>query len=104
MRSGDFDIGAIWFLPSMTPTRDVTNMFSSATADQEHSSNYPNMRDPAVDHLINAMYAARSWEEFVAATRWTESYFGISILFPACPRWILHLAGGISLVFRRMVS
>ncbi len=69
MRSGDFDIGAIWFLPSMTPTRDVTNMFSSATADQEYSSNYPNMRDPAVDHLINAMYAARSWEEFVAATR-----------------------------------
>ena len=58
MRSGDFDIGAIWFLPSMTPTRDVTNMFSSATADQEYSSNYPNMRDPAVDHLINAMYAA----------------------------------------------
>ena len=39
MRSGDFDIGAIWFLPSMTPTRDVTNMFSSATADQEYSSN-----------------------------------------------------------------
>ena len=69
MRSGDFDIGAIWFLPSMTPTRDVTNMFSSVTADQEYSSNYPNMRDPAVDHLINAMYAARSWEEFVAATR-----------------------------------
>ena len=56
-------------LMTMTPTRDVTNSFSSATADQEYSSNYANMRDPAVDHLIAAMYAARTWEEFVAACR-----------------------------------
>ena len=72
MRSGDFDIGAIWFLPSMTPTRDVTNMFFR-NCRSRIQFNYPNMRDPAVDHLINAMYAARSWEEFVAATRAGQS-------------------------------
>jgi microcin C transport system substrate-binding protein len=69
MRAGDFDISAIAFQPPITPTRDVANSFSSATANMEYSSNYANMRDPAVDHLINAMNGAKTWEEFVAACR-----------------------------------
>ena len=35
----------------------------------DYSYNWSNMRDPAVDALIDAVYAASSWDEFVAACR-----------------------------------
>ena len=69
MRSGDFDGGAIWFLPDYTPTQLVANNFSSATADQEYSNNWSNMRDPAIDHIITAIELAESYDEYVAAVR-----------------------------------
>lgn len=69
MRSGDFDAGAIWFLPDFTPTLLVSNTFHSSGADQAYSGNWSNLRDPAVDALIEHMYKAKSWDEFVAATR-----------------------------------
>lgn len=69
MRSGDFDAGAIWFLPDFTPSLLVSNTFHSAAADQPYSANWSNLRDPAVDALIGQLYKARTWDEFVAATR-----------------------------------
>jgi len=69
MRSGDFDAGAVAFLPDYTPTLLVSNSFSSAAADQAYSFNWSNLRDPAVDTLIGHMYKAKTWEQFVAATR-----------------------------------
>ena len=69
MRSGDFDAGAIWFLPDNTPSIAITNGVSSAAADQEFSSNWAKIRNPAVDHLIDAMNQATSYEDYVAAIR-----------------------------------
>ncbi|MEZ5557679.1 MAG: extracellular solute-binding protein [Pseudomonadales bacterium] len=69
MRSGDFDAGAVAFLPDYTPTLLVSNSFSSAAADQPYSFNWSNLRDPAVDALIGHMYKAQTWDQFVAATR-----------------------------------
>lgn len=69
MRSGDFDAGAVWFLPDNPPTMQIVNRFSSASADQPLSDNWPKIRDPAVDALIDAMQAANTYEDYVAAVR-----------------------------------
>jgi microcin C transport system substrate-binding protein len=67
MRSGDFDGGAIWFLPSNTPTVLLQNNFSSAAAEQAYSYNWPHMKDPAVDRLIDAVSTAGNEADFLAA-------------------------------------
>ncbi len=69
MRSGDFDGGAIQFLPDATPTLLISNTFSSAAADQEYSYNWSNLKDPAVDVLIEHVYGAQHYDDFVAALR-----------------------------------
>ncbi len=69
MRSGDFDAGAIQFLPDATPTLLISNTFSSAAAEQEYSFNWSNLKDPAVDVLIEHVYAAQHYDDFVAALR-----------------------------------
>ncbi len=69
MRSGDFDAGALWFLPDSTPTLLLSNTFSSAAADQEYSANWSNLKDPAIDELIEHVYAAQTYDDFMAALR-----------------------------------
>ena len=68
-RSGDFDGGALWFRPSHTPTLLIFQSFHSLMADQDYSQNWANMRDPAVDHLIEAMAAAENYEDYATAIR-----------------------------------
>ena len=68
-RSGDFDAGAHWFRPSYTPTLLIFQSFHSVMADQDYSLNWPNMRDPAVDHLIGAIAAATTYDDYAAAIR-----------------------------------
>ena len=69
MRSGDFDAGLNWFRPDNTPTLMVTNTFSTAAANQELSANWGNIRDPAIDRLIEAMQSATTYPDYVAAAR-----------------------------------
>ena len=69
MRSGDFDVGSIWFLPEMPPNTLLKNQFYSTLADMDYSYNWPNLRDPAIDAIIDAVHAAETWDEFVAACR-----------------------------------
>jgi microcin C transport system substrate-binding protein len=68
-RSGDFDGGALWFMPDSTPALLVSNTFSSASVGQAYSPNWAGIQDPAVDKLIGDMEAARTYDEFVAALR-----------------------------------
>ena len=68
-RAGDFDGGAMWFLPDYTPTLMIANSFSSVTADQKYSNNLSNMRDPAIDALIESIKQAETWDDYVAAIR-----------------------------------
>ncbi len=69
MRSGDFDGGAIWFLPDNLPTLLISNSFSSAEAGKAYGSNWSNLRDPAIDALIDEISNAETWDGFVAAIR-----------------------------------
>jgi len=47
----------------------ISNSFSSAAADQAYSQNWSNMRDPAVDAMIEHIYTAGNYEDYVAAIR-----------------------------------
>ena len=69
MRSGDFDAGVNWFRPDNTPTLIVTNTFSTAAADQDLSANWGNIRNPAIDRLIQALQSAVTYPDYVAAAR-----------------------------------
>ena len=69
MRSGDFDAGAIWFLPDNTPSLAIANAFSTAAANQPLSSNWANIKDPAIDRLIEGLQSATTYDDFVAAVR-----------------------------------
>ena len=81
MRSGDFDVGSIWFLPEVPPNSLLRRQFHSAGADMDYSYNWTNMRDPAVDQMIEAIDGAETWDEFIAACRaldrilWWNFYF-----------------------------
>jgi len=68
-QSGDFDGGSITFLPDNIPTGLAENSFLSNLADQPYSYNWINMKDPAVDALINHMKKAESYDDYVAAAR-----------------------------------
>jgi len=69
MQSGDFEAGAVAFLPSYTPTLQIKNAFHSSEADKNYSSNWSNLKDPAIDTLIGHISTAKTWEEYVAAIR-----------------------------------
>jgi microcin C transport system substrate-binding protein len=68
-RSGDFDGGALWFLPDNTPALLVSSTFSSRTVGDPYSPNWAGIENPAVDKLIDDMEQAQTWEDFVAALR-----------------------------------
>ena len=68
-RSGDFDGGALWFMPDNTPALLVSNTFHSRSVGDAYSPNWAGIQDPAVDKLIDAMEQARTHEDFVAALR-----------------------------------
>ena len=69
MRTGDFDGGAIWFLPDNTPTTTINNFFSGALVDQPYSSNWANIADPAIDYLIDQIKTEKEFEDYAAAIR-----------------------------------
>lgn len=69
MQSGDFDAGAVWFLPDYTPTLTIKNAFHSSEANKTYSANWSNLQDPAIDALIADIAAAGSWDDYVAAIR-----------------------------------
>ncbi|MDA0789615.1 MAG: extracellular solute-binding protein [Proteobacteria bacterium] len=69
MRSGDFDAGAIWFLPDNLPTLLIKNSFASEEAGKAYGSNWSNLMDPAIDALIAAITGAETWDDYVAAIR-----------------------------------
>ncbi len=69
MREGKFDGGVYNFRPSYTPGLMLRNRLGSASADSPAGQNWGNIRDPAVDAMIEHILAARTPEKFYAATR-----------------------------------
>ncbi|MEZ5849293.1 MAG: extracellular solute-binding protein [Hyphomicrobiaceae bacterium] len=65
----DFDMVQWYWSASLSPGNEQFNRWSTASADIEHSLNYPGIKSPAVDAMIDAVLKARERPPFVAAVR-----------------------------------
>jgi microcin C transport system substrate-binding protein len=67
MAKFDFDVTAGKWINSLSPGNEQANFWSSAAADQPGSRNYPGIKSPVVDALAEAIPAAATREDLVAA-------------------------------------
>ncbi|HET7714481.1 MAG TPA: extracellular solute-binding protein [Bauldia sp.] len=65
----DFDMTRNTWAASLSPGNEQNFRWSQAAADTEGSFNFPGAKEPAIDAMIQAMLAAPSREDFVAAVR-----------------------------------
>ena len=88
----DFDMMIGSWLASASPGNEQRSRWGSASAEQEASFNLAGVKSPAVDALINALLAAKTHEDFVAAVRAYDrvllSGFYVVPLFHAEDQWI----------------
>jgi peptide/nickel transport system substrate-binding protein len=77
---------------SLSPGNEQLNRWSTASADNEGSFNYPGAKEAALDVLIEVMLSAQSREDFVAAVRAYArvliSGFYVAPLFSLPEQWI----------------
>ncbi|HET6379298.1 MAG TPA: extracellular solute-binding protein [Methylocella sp.] len=92
----DFDMMLGSWLASPSPGNEQRARWGSASADQEASFNLAGVKSPAVDAMINALLAAKTREDFVAAVRAYDrvllSGFYIVPLFHSPDQWIAFSA------------
>jgi peptide/nickel transport system substrate-binding protein len=88
----DFDVTIAGWYASASPGNEQRGRWGSASADQPGSYNLAGVKSSAVDAMINALLAARTHDEFVAAVRAYDrvllSGFYIVPLFHASTQWI----------------
>ncbi len=65
----DFDMVRRSWGASLSPGNEQLGRWSQAAADRPSSFNYAGAKQPAIDAMIDAMLAARTPEDFVAAVR-----------------------------------
>ena len=65
----DFDMTRNTWVASLSPGNEQNFRWSQASADTEGSFNFPGAKQPAIDAMIQAMLAAPTREDFVAAVR-----------------------------------
>ncbi|OYV32599.1 MAG: ABC transporter substrate-binding protein [Rhodospirillales bacterium 20-64-7] len=90
----DFDMTIGAWIASASPGNEERGRWSSRAADQPSSFNLAGVRSPAVDAMIEALLAARSQEDFIAAVRVLDrlllSGFWCVPLFHASDAWIAY--------------
>jgi microcin C transport system substrate-binding protein len=69
MRSFDFDLTTVVWAQSISPGNEQRDFFSSQAADRPGSRNYPGIKNPAVDALIDRIIFAKDRTEQVAACK-----------------------------------
>ena len=69
LKAFDFDMIQWSWGASLSPGNEQINRWSSKSADIEGSLNYPGVKNPAADAMIEALLQARSAEDFTAAVR-----------------------------------
>jgi microcin C transport system substrate-binding protein len=69
MEEFDFDMTTIRFPDTNSPGNEMFDMFGSKAADEKGSNNAWGLKDPAVDKLVEALVAATTRKDLVAAAR-----------------------------------
>jgi len=92
----DFDMTRAYWSASLSPGNEQTNRWSSRAADIEGTLNYPGVKEPAVDAVIEALLAARDGERFTDAVRALDrvllSGAYVVPLFHTPVQWIAYAA------------
>ena len=68
VRSRDFDMIYTGWAQSLSPGNEQRDFFGSSAADSDSSRNYPGIKDPAVDALIERVVLSKDRAELEAAT------------------------------------
>lgn len=63
----DFDITSIAYQGSNNPGQELADLFGSQAADQEDSGNFPGVKNPAVDAMIERIVSANTQQELLPA-------------------------------------
>jgi len=88
----DFDMMIGSWIASASPGNEERSRWGSASADQEASFNLAGVKSPAADAMIDALLAAKTHEDFVAAVRAFDrvllSGFYVVPLFHSSEQWI----------------
>ena len=69
LKTFDFDMIQANWSASLSPGNEQINRWGSRSADNERSLNYPGVKNPAVDAMIEALLKAEGREDFDAAVR-----------------------------------
>jgi peptide/nickel transport system substrate-binding protein len=69
LKNFDFDMIQTTWGASLSPGNEQINRWGSRAADIERSLNYPGVKNPAVDAMIDALLKAEGREDFEAAVR-----------------------------------
>lgn len=69
LKSFDFDMIQAFWPASLSPGNEQVNRWGSAAATVPRALNYPGVRNPAVDAMIQALLSANGREDFEAAVR-----------------------------------
>ena len=82
---------------SLSPGNEQMNRWGVASADIELSLNYPGVKDPAVDRMIEALLAARERPDFISAVRaldrvLTSGDYVVPLFHPK-GQWVAYWAG-----------
>ncbi len=94
MKAYDFDIVQQTWRSSLSPGNEQINRWSTRAADIQGTLNYPGVRSPAADALIDALLRAKERPEFISAVRAFDrvllsgSY--VIPLFYAPGQWVAH--------------
>jgi peptide/nickel transport system substrate-binding protein len=90
----DFDMIQNRWPSSLSPGNEQNFRWSSQAAEQEGSFNYPGVKNPAVDAMIEALLAAKSRDDFVSAVRALDrvlmSGHYVIPLFHLPKLWVAH--------------
>jgi peptide/nickel transport system substrate-binding protein len=93
----DFDMIPNEWGASLSPGNEQSFYWGTAAADEPGSRNYMGAKNPAIDAMIEAMLAAQSREDFVAAVRALDrvllSGFYVVPLFYLPQQWVARWVG-----------
>ena len=94
MRNGKFEGGQISFVPNNIPGVMLRNRLGSESAGSAGGQNWNRIRDPAVDALIEHVMAARTPEDFYAATRGVGPHPAVELLLHS-GAWCAGVSAGV---------
>ena len=93
----DFDMIQNFWFASLSPGNEQSFYWGSEAADNEGTRNYPGIRNPAVDAMIEALLAAETRDDFIAAARALDRVLisgdYVIPLYHLPRQWVAHSSG-----------